>query len=128
MNKNLIPIPEHWRKHRVLCFVYWFFHWFFVNWIAFKHYKCLFPLHDIEKPFKLLIGVPYDRVCKEHLKKSHHPEGKHWREVNWIETVCDWEASAYSKPNSLLNARETGKKYWPQYMHIIEYTLNQGML
>lgn len=128
MVKNIIPVPEKWRKHRVLSFVYWITHWFFVNYIALKHYHTLFPFHDIEKPFKLLIGVPYEQVSKEHLKKSHHPEGKKVYQVNWIEAVCDWEASGYTKPNSTLTAREFAQKAWPQYMYIIEDVLKQGNL
>ncbi len=128
MNKNIIPIPEHWREHRLLSFVYWFAHYVAVNLVAIKHYHKIFPLHDIEKPFKLLIGVPYSQVKKEHTLKSHHITGKTDDQVNWIEAICDWEASGYTKPHSLLNAAETCKKYHPDKWHIVEPLLKNGGL
>ena len=91
MNRNLIPIPEQWRKHRLLSFVYWFAHYVAVNSIALKHYHRVFPFHDIEKPFKLLIGMDYEQVSREHLNHSHHPKGKPDSAVNWVEAICDWE-------------------------------------
>ena len=42
--------------------------------------------------------------------------------------ICDWEASGYSKPNSLLNAYETCKKYHPDKLHIVEPLLKKGHL
>lgn len=128
MNKNYLAIPEEWRKHRILCFVYWFCHYVAVNLIAIKHYHTVFPLHDIEKPFKLLFGVDYETVSKEHLLKSHHPQNKADNEVNWIEAICDWEASGYTKPKSLLNAYETCKKYHPDKLHIVVPLLKKGNL
>lgn len=128
MNKNIIPIPEEWRRHRLLCFVYWFFHYIFVNYIAIKHYHRIFPFHDIEKPWKLLFGMKYEKMNEQHLKRAHHVKGKTDNEVNWIEAICDWEASGYSKPNSLLNAYETCKKYHPDKLHIVEPLLKKGHL
>lgn len=128
MNKNYIPIPEHWRKHRVLSFVYWFAHYVAVNLVAIRHYHTVFPLHDAEKPWKLLLGMPYEQVCKEHLMKSHHPQDKPDSQVDWIETICDWEASAYTKPHSRLNAHETCKKFLPDKLHIVEPLLRKGNL
>lgn len=40
-------------------------------------------------------------------------------EINWIEAICDWEASGYTKPNSLLNAYETCKKFHPDKLYIV---------
>ena len=128
MNKNIIPIPEEWRKHRLLSFIYWFFHYIFVNYIAIKHYYRIFPFHDIEKPWKLLFGMKYEKMNEQHLKRAHHVKGKADNEVNWIEAICDWEASGYSKPNSLLNAYETCKKYHPDKLHIVEPLLKKGHL
>lgn len=128
MNKNILPIPENWRKHRILCFIYWGFHWFFVNVIAIRHYHKIYPLHDIEKPFKLLVGYSYERVSNEHRLKSHHINNKQDNEINWIEAICDWEASGYTKPNSLLNAYETCKRFHPDKLHIVVPLLKKGKL
>ena len=129
MVKNKFNIPESWRKHRIKCFAYWFFHWFYVNKIALSHFRKVYPFHDIEKPFKLLFGVPYEKVSKDHVKNNrHHPQGKDPSMVDWTEVVCDWEASGYTKPNSLLDAYETMMMFYPKFDKYIIPVLEDGNL
>lgn len=36
-------------------------------------------------------------------------------EINWIETIIDWECARFTKPDKPLNARETLSKFYPMY-------------
>jgi len=112
MVKNLIPIPDKWRKCRFKCWFYWFPHWLAVNVIAIRH-KCWHPrflLHDIDKPCRLtFLGSPYAIVNALHKStKGHHTFETR---LDRIEAICDWQASGYTKPDALLNARETLNAY-----------------
>jgi hypothetical protein len=105
-----------------LCWIYWFAHWFFVNYEGFKHF-CWDPwflLHDLEKPIKLTFGVPYSKVKAAHKFRRHHLNDKkpigQWRIP---EALCDWEASHFTKPDGPLLAKETGYEYANQYMDIL---------
>ena len=69
--------------------------------------------HDWDK-LGMYIFLPFlgvDRINQIHIKHaSHHPEsGKTMKDIqNIFHMICDWECT---KP---LNARETGKKYYPE--------------
>jgi len=119
--KNIVNVPDKWKSKWLLSFIYWFCHWFAVQCVAIKHYKTIFPFHDIEKPFKLLIFYPYKYVVEEHLEKPHH---KPKTERDIIESICDWQASGYTKKDSPLNAVATLFTYHTEradkYMPLLE--------
>jgi len=110
--KTWVPIPESWRAKWGLCWFYWFFHWLAVNYQGLTKFHKLFPLHDIDKPLKLTIGMPYNEVNAAHKLKSHHCQHRDPEKVKWEEAICDWEASAFSKPNSQLDAIGTWFDYF----------------
>jgi hypothetical protein len=106
--KNIVDVPEEWRKHRFLCVIYWFAHWTAVQCCAIKHFHTLFPFHDIEKPIKLLLGQSYAKVSAEHKNKPHHNPKT---ERNFKEAACDWQASGRTKASARLDAVATLFKY-----------------
>jgi len=123
MGKCLLPIPGKWKQRWGLVWVYWFSHWFFVNLMGIRHlcWDPMFLLHDLEKPIKLTIGIPYMRIKQAHKGARHHlnaccPRDK-WR---ICEALCDWEASHFTKPDGPLLAKETGEKYHPDLMPMLE--------
>lgn len=129
LNNTYVPVPPKWRKTWGLCWIYWFFHWLAVNWVALTKFHRLYPFHDLDKPLKLTFGWSYSKIKKEHSRKAkHHPNGKLPEEVNWTEAVCDWEAAAFSKPNSKLNALGTMIEYYSEYKNYIIPILDKGGL
>ena len=116
MVKNFVNVPEKWKAGRLSCLAYWFPHWLAVNVVAVAHH-CWSPrflLHDADKPWKLFVlGRDYDSVKKEHQLQAHHLSREKLQEgkADLVQAACDWQASGYTKPDSLLDARETLEAY-----------------
>jgi len=97
---------------------YWFAHWcaFQLTAISLHCWKPKYLLHDIEKPFMLSLTRDYDKVQKWHrYHNKHHTEYALYKDggapdfgkVDWEGAVIDWECSALTKAQALMNARET---------------------
>ena len=117
-----------------------------------EHYKALLKtekkyigkrkhiFHDWDKlvMYALIPFVGEEKInCWHQRFNKHHPvywtvkNGK-WEshnkppnEVNWEEAIMDWECAPLTKPDKPLNARDTGEKYYPQYMEYIEEELSK---
>jgi len=114
MVRNIFPIPGKWKSHRLLCWVYWFAHASMVNLIGIRH-LCWHPrflIHDLHKPVMITLGIPYDLVKKIHSQVPHHQPKT---ELDFREAACDWQSSGYTKPDGLLDARETLEAYHKEY-------------
>jgi hypothetical protein len=111
-------------------FSYWFAHWcaFQMTALNFGIWKPKYLLHDIEKPWKLLISRDYSKVQESHRKNhKHHTEYglEHgWDKMDWEAAVIDWECSRFTKQAAQMDARETlealvSKPKWHPYEKII---------
>lgn len=93
-------------------FPYWYNHWKAYNWVAWKLgvWKPKWLLHDIEKPWLLLIWGDYKRVQKWHKyhNKHHIFSGRHYglNKIDWLAAIIDWECGQYTKYACPRNARE----------------------
>ena len=93
-------------------FPYWYNHWKAYNWVAWKLgvWKPKYLLHDIEKPWLLLIWRDYKRVQKwhKHHNKHHIFSGRHYglNKIDWLAAIIDWECGQYTKYACPRNARE----------------------
>lgn len=75
--------------------------------------------HDLDKLFMLLI-MPAKKVNKIHRKYArHHDNLKPKTKEDYIEMVIDWECARYTKPDKLLNAKQTLERYYPHLWHDI---------
>jgi hypothetical protein len=105
-------------------FRYWFAHWKAFNKTAFK-LKCWRPkylLHDIEKPWLLLIWGDYERVRQFHRKHNkHHLTYKDPNKIDWQGMIIDWECSRLTKEDSQKTALE-------QYQYCITTKYRQGKI
>jgi hypothetical protein len=73
-----------------------------------KHWKPMYLLHDIEKPF-LKLFWDYKKVQKWHrTHNSHHIEYNGLWDTYAM--VIDWECSRFTKSESQLNAYDTLKR------------------
>ena len=91
-------------------FAYWFAHWRAFNLTAMLLgvWHPRFLLHDIEKPFLMLIWRDYPRVKEFHRTHARH----HWkyngkRGYDYLAMVIDWECSRFSKADAQMTAYET---------------------
>lgn len=110
--KTYIPVPESWKSKWGLCWIYWFYHWIAVQYYAITKFHKIYPFHDLDKPIKLTLGIPYCEVNRVHKLKKHHCKNRDPETVDWKEALCDWEASAFSKPQSPLDAIGTWFEYF----------------
>ena len=70
-------------------------------------------LHDLDKVF-LKLFLSKDTVQTMHRNYSrHHAKNAHTKQ-DYIQMVIDWECARYTKPDKLLNARETLYKFYPE--------------
>lgn len=73
-----------------------------------------------------MVGVPYSVVKTEHMRRAHHPsQDKDPSSIDWAEACCDWQASGYTKPDSLLDARETAERYYSWAREYLEPVLDK---
>lgn len=70
-------------------------------------------IHDLDKFVMMVLLFPDEWVSKIHRIYSwHHVKNK----IGWFrlsEAILDWESARFTKPDKLLNARETCTKYYP---------------
>ena len=102
-------------------FSYWYYHWKAFNLVAMSLHvwKVRYLLHDIEKPWLLLLWKDYKRVQKWHrTHNSHHLEYNGAPNYDFEAMAVDWECSRFTKKTKTLNARDeaqrkldTGTKY-----------------
>lgn len=93
-------------------FLYTFYHWLAFNYTAkkLKCWKIRFLLHDIEKPWLMLLWRDYDKVQKWHRRnRKHHIEYHNPSEYDYLGMVIDWECSHLTKIGKEENAVETYK-------------------
>lgn len=79
-------------------FKYWFAHWCAYNMTALnlRMWKPKYLLHDIEKPWLMLLWKDYKRVQKWHrTHNAHHLE--YPGEKDWEAMLIDWECSRFTK-------------------------------
>jgi len=124
-NKTYVNIPDHWKSKWGLVWIYWFFHWLAVNMTAIKYFHRIYPFHDIDKPIKVTMGIPYIEVNRAHKFAKHHVKHRMASEVRWKEAICDWEASAFSKPQAPLNALGTWYKYFRDTYQRKEFVIRE---
>lgn len=137
-NKTILPVPEEWKKHRLLVWIYWFAHFSAVNLVGLRHrvWNFGFLLHDVEKPFLIsFMGYDYKVVNKLHKENApHHIWGKaNASDCDMAQLCCDWEASGFTKPDSLKNGvrtlkwfRNTGRVSEELYKEMLPYFLSNG--
>ena len=90
-------------------FKYWFNHYKAYNLtaIALGVWKPKYLLHDIEKPWLMLLWKDYKRVQKWHRKHNNHHfgyEGK--KPLDPEAMIIDWECSRFTKNAAPLTARQ----------------------
>lgn len=106
-------------------FKYWFAHWCAYQMTALNYgmWKPKYLLHDIEKPWLMLIWKDYPRVKSWHRShSSHHLENIPEKKYDWEAIIIDWECSRFTKESAQMNAQETmyyEMKEFPQLKTII---------
>lgn len=98
------------KENQKSTFKYWFAHWCAYQMIALdcNIWKPKYLLHDIEKPWLMLLWRDYPRVKSWHrAHSSHHLEHKPEKKYDWEAMVIDWECSRFTKEAAQLNARDT---------------------
>lgn len=99
-------------------------HYVWVNVLAVKYSKTLYPFHDLDKVllYSILPFLGTERIGKIHRKLAKHHSDIDKMEVDskypssprtMKEIICDWESAHLSKPDKPLRARETCRKYHP---------------
>jgi len=74
-------------------------------------------MHDIDKIWLYIRYNDEDIIRQKHRENAdHHVETKH-PTINLMELIIDCECARYTKPDKPLNAFETIKRYYPQYLH-----------
>lgn len=104
-------------------------HWLWVQILAWRYARTLFPAHDVIKGINILVFGD-KRATAWHRKYSRHhatittdpsstnaiiPGVGPIDIVNRIEAAIDWESARYTKPDKPLTAYETWLKY---YRHV----------
>ena len=69
--------------------------------------------HDLDKVF-LYMFFDYKKVHQWHRNHMPHHTVKAKTHLDFVQMVIDWECARYTKPDKLLNARETLAKYYPE--------------
>lgn len=129
--KNILDIPDDWKSHRILVWIYWFSHWFFVNFEGLRHrcWSLNFLVHDLEKPVRISIfNWDYKDVKADHRNRLHHPSKNKidsMKESDWCEALSDWEAAYWTKSDSPLNAKDTYLAYYGWAKDYIEPLLKK---
>lgn len=103
-------------------FYYWFAHWcsFQMTALNLHVWKPKYLLHDIEKPWLMLVWKDYKRVQKFHRKhNNHHIEyadahghnelEKRLDKIDIVAMVIDNECSRFTKAEAPLTAIQYGK-------------------
>ena len=81
-------------------------------------------LHDLNKIFLYILGLPTKMAHYIHYKLSpHHVKNNDVR--NPIAAVIDWECAKYTKPDKALPAYDYYKKRFPNGIPKIESALKQ---
>jgi hypothetical protein len=73
-------------------------------------------LHDLDKVVLLSLGVSKKFTSWIHRKFSFHHVENIFGVFNMMEMVYDWESARYTKVDKPLNAVETARKYYPQFL------------
>lgn len=102
-------------------------HWLWVQILAWRYARTLFPAHDVVKAINILVFGD-KRATAWHRKHSRHhtvfinpsstnaiPGAGPIDIRNKIEAAIDWESARYTKPDKPLTAYETWLKY---YRHV----------
>ena len=73
-------------------------------------------LHDLDKVFMYLVTPKSweKKVSKFHRKHSRHHPIRARTNADYIQMIIDWECSRFTKPDKLLNARQTLCKFYPK--------------
>lgn len=104
-------------------------HWLWVQILAWRYARTLFPAHDVIKGINILVfgdkqaTVWHRKYSRHHATVINNPSSTSpiipgtgsIDIVNKIEAVIDWESARYTKPDKPLTAYETWLKY---YRHI----------
>ena len=101
-------------KEQRSSFKYWFAHWCAFNMTALRLgvWKAKYLLHDIEKPWLMLLWRDYKRVQQWHRKHNNHhfewvkEHNDNFNGVDWEAMVIDWECSGFTKTAAAWDARE----------------------
>lgn len=115
-------------------FHYWFAHWcaYQMTALNYKIWKPKYLLHDIEKPWLMLIWKNYPKVKAWHRShSSHHLEHIPGKKYDWEAMLIDWECSRFTKEAAQLNARDTmiyEMKKFPEIKEIIYNNINKLLL
>ena len=90
-------------------FTYWWWHNLAFNYTAIKleMWKPRYLLHDIEKPFLMLLWKDYKRVQKWHRENNNHHLEYKKKKYDWNAMFIDWECSALTKLDAQKNAMDT---------------------
>lgn len=94
-------------------FKYWLAHWcaFQMTALNLHKWKLKYLLHDIEKPFLMLLWRNREKVRKFHVTHaSHHPQGKPFKKIDLEAMLIDWECGRYTKEFSPMTARKFYEK------------------
>jgi len=90
-------------------FAYWFNHWKAFNLvaIALKVWRPKYLLHDIEKPWLMLLWKDYKRVQTWHRQhNNHHFWYKGKKKLDPLAMIIDSECSRFTKKAAPLTAKE----------------------
>lgn len=103
-------------------------HWLWVQILAWRYARTLFPAHDVIKGINILVFGDKQATAWHRKYSRHHavvinpsstsaiiPGTGSIDITNKIEAAIDWESARYTKPDKPLTAYETWLKY---YRHI----------
>lgn len=91
-------------------FAYWFAHWcaYQMTALNYKMWRPKYLLHDIEKPWLMLLWNDYPRVKAWHRSHAdHHLEHVPGKKYDWEAMAIDWECSRFTKESAQMNVRDT---------------------
>ena len=97
-------------KEQKSTFRYWWWHNLAFNYTAIKlkMWEPKYLLHDIEKPFLMLLWKDYKKVQKWHrTHNKHHLEYYKQKCFDWNAMFIDWECSHLTKIDHQKNAMDT---------------------
>lgn len=115
-------------------FAYWFAHWcaFQMTALNYKMWKPKYLLHDIEKPWLMLIWNDYPRVKAWHRSHAaHHLEHVPGKVYDWEAMTIDWECSRFTKESAQMNARDTmiyEEEKFPELKNDIRQNISRVLL
>lgn len=70
--------------------------------------------HDLDKVFLYML-FDYKKVHEFHRAHAGHHIVKARTHADRVQMVIDWECARFTKPDKPLNARDTLKKFYPEY-------------